>query len=737
MTFPWTVATALVLFACKGKDDEPSDSAGDGDADTDADADTDTDTDTDTGPTVDADGDGYFATSDGGDDCDDAHETVHPQAPEICGDGFDNDCNPATVEDGTVGLDGVAAFATIQAALDEARNGSVVSVCRGTYEENLETNRAVTIVGTDGKDETTIDAHTAGAALIATGESIEIRGFTFLNGIADRSGDYPYGGALNLIDVDDEATIEDCDFVGNAASTSIDGVSRGYGGAVLGPLGGKLVVRRSLFDDNHAGGAGGAIYAAELELEDVDILENSADAGGGIFIDANALYTSSPVPVTLEGTTVADNTANANGGGMYVLSGSDVVVTGGTFTGNLAMLPEPKKDYVAAGGAVVVASGDDDGTITLADMTIDGNSADYGGGLVVHANDGTQARVFLNGVTVTGNHADYGAGMFAYNNEVLPEIVTVDGKTVFDDNVASSGGGGALVFGADGGEVQLLGGTFTNGESGFYAGGIFLYTETAGIVTADGVTLGGNVAGYGGDVTIEGTGIALRNAALSGSIASTYGGSIYVVTSDDVQLESLAIEGTECPESGGAIALYSSTSVDLTDIQIEDSVAQNAGAVYAAFSAAYMTDVTIEGSDADLYGGAVYVDGSYLSLTDSSLASSSAGFAGGALEVSDSNVVATNLLVDANYALSGGGIDVVDGSTVTLTDSTITSNTATDGTGGGAAIDATSTLTSSSSDWGGKGTSNDPDDVNVAGTPYAGIGADATFTCDGSAAECL
>jgi predicted outer membrane repeat protein len=735
MTSHWIMATALVLGACKGND-EPSDSAPE-ESDTDTDADADTDTDTDTEPTLDADGDGYFATSDGGDDCDDAHETVHPGAAEICGDGLDNDCNTATSEDGTVALDGTAAYPTIQAALDDASGGSVISVCRGTYEENLTTSHSVTLVGVDGKDETTIDAHVAGAALVAKGNSITIQGFTFVNGIGDRSGDSPYGGALNLINVDDEATIEDCDFIGNAAYTSSGGDSFGYGGAVLGPLGGKLVVRRSLFQDNHAGTLGGAIYAAELELESVQILENGADAAGGIFIDGNADFTSSPVTVTLVDTTVADNVANANGGGLYVISGSDVVVTGGTFTGNVAMLDKAKKNYVAAGGAIVVASGDENGTITLEDMTIDGNSADYGGGIMVNENNGTQVRAFLNGVTVSHNKAQYGAGMFAFNDQKLPAIVTLDAKTLFDDNVATSGGGAALVFGTNGGEVQLLGGTFTNNASAFYAGGLFLYTESAGTVVADGVTITDSVGDQGGHVAVEGDGITLRNATLSGGTGDAYGGSIFVTSSDDVHLSSIAIDSTECTGDGGAIALYSSTSVDLTDIQIEDSVAENGGAIFAAYSAAYMTDVTIQDSDASFDGGAVYIDGSYLSLTDSSLLTNSAGVAGGALAASGSNVDATNLLVDANYALSGGGIDVADSSTVTLTDSTITSNTATDGTGGGVAVDGTATLMSESSDWGVKSSANDPDDVSVDGTSFAGIGADATFTCDGAAAECL
>lgn len=42
---------------------------------------------------VDVDGDGYRSSAAGGVDCDDAHATVHPGAPELCDDGLDNDCD--------------------------------------------------------------------------------------------------------------------------------------------------------------------------------------------------------------------------------------------------------------------------------------------------------------------------------------------------------------------------------------------------------------------------------------------------------------------------------------------------------------------------------------------------------------------------------------------------------------------------------------------------------------------
>lgn len=42
---------------------------------------------------ADADGDGFVSASEGGDDCNDVDAQVHPDRPEVCGDGVDNNCD--------------------------------------------------------------------------------------------------------------------------------------------------------------------------------------------------------------------------------------------------------------------------------------------------------------------------------------------------------------------------------------------------------------------------------------------------------------------------------------------------------------------------------------------------------------------------------------------------------------------------------------------------------------------
>jgi hypothetical protein len=82
-----------VLVAC-GDDDDDNDAAEDDDNDQSP-----ADDDDESPECPDEDGDGYIDAACGGDDCNDADETIFPGAEEICDDGIDQDCDE-TPDDG-------------------------------------------------------------------------------------------------------------------------------------------------------------------------------------------------------------------------------------------------------------------------------------------------------------------------------------------------------------------------------------------------------------------------------------------------------------------------------------------------------------------------------------------------------------------------------------------------------------------------------------------------------------
>ena len=147
---------------------------------------------------------------------------------------------------------------------------------------------------------------------------------------------------------------------------------------------------------------GGAVFSKEsLTIYGSDIVGNSADSGGGVWV---ATYTGGTT--TIHNSTISGNTANYYGGGIEAsVSGGSVTLENSTIFGNTA-------NYLG-GGMDVGTSG---GNMTIQNSTISGNTANLvgGGGIWIwgytYGGTTTIRNSTISGNTTGGN----GGGIFSY-----------------------------------------------------------------------------------------------------------------------------------------------------------------------------------------------------------------------------------------------------------------------------------------------------------------------------------
>jgi hypothetical protein len=168
----------------------------------------------------------------------------------------------------------------------------------------------------------------------------------------------------------------------------------------------------------HATNGGGLLTSSgsDVRLTACTISNNSADnEGGGLWVAGD---------MSLVGCSITANTGIA-GGGLEDASEGTISLTNVTVSGNKALV---------AGGGLETSSRQ--GTLSLTDVTVSGNKGSWGGGLALDDVDGV---VTLQNVTIAGNSAVLGGGLFIDDG-----ISRIEGGTI-SGNVASSSGGGLQV----------------------------------------------------------------------------------------------------------------------------------------------------------------------------------------------------------------------------------------------------------------------------------------------------
>jgi CSLREA domain-containing protein len=245
--------------------------------------------------------------------------------------------------------------------------------------------------------------------------------------------------------------------------------SAGFGGGIDNY--GILSISNSSFSKNDVTDIGGAIYsygAGRLSLTMVDVLDNSANYGGGIYHNASQ-------PLTMTDSFLSGNYANIQGGGLNCGSGSSVTntITNSTFFKNTAW------NY---GGGIY-----NYGNLDITNSILDSNTAlyNFGGGLYTYGVDVT-TRVEKS--TLIKNAAYNGGGIMNYTN-----LEILDSSLIENTALGTTGYGGGI----NNQESLHISNSTLSGNQAAYGGGGIL-NSINGDMQMINCTLTGNSANNGG-----------------------------------------------------------------------------------------------------------------------------------------------------------------------------------------------------------------------------------------------
>jgi hypothetical protein len=470
---------------------------------------------------------------------------------------------------------------------------------------------------------------------------------------------------------------------------------------------------------------GGGIVADidNLNLSNVLVTENNAtNAGGGIFQEGGSL--------TMNGCQITNNTAGTFGGGYanlgayggkgtpsnFIPYNTVVSISNSSVSGNTALIGD--------GGGVYAHN--DDGTLTISNSHIDGNSTGaYGGGIYTNAfavkitgstvnNNAsgaegggigffsdTSATLNLTSSQVSGNvAAGNGGGIYMSANKLTLVNSSVNGNT-------SAGGYGGGVY--DVGSLSMTSSHIDNNTAQYGGGGVFDFNGTApATIVVNSSTINGNTShfGYGGGfewVYAHGT-MTLNSSSISNNHALSGGGIAIHGDADFPVSATLTLNGSQVNDnaaSGTPIIPQIKPQLNIGAAGYGGGIDVVTGNTGALITVTLNSNSTVDGNQA--YGGggieAFAKNGGTVNLTVNQSAVSNniaKAFGGGIHELNSaagggSDFLTLNQATIANNVagVQGGGVRYVQRAAgtgkVTITNSTVSSNRAA-GEGGGLLI---------------------------------------------------
>ena len=556
---------------------------------------------------------------------------------------------------------GGSGFATIQAAVSAAPNGTTIRVGPGTYGGALVlTTKRVTLVAIGGASGTVLSGTGLSQSIIAVRggatSGTVIEGFTFRDGpIGTAEFGTRLGGAMFLDST--SITVRGCRFIANSTS--------GVGGAIY-AYNTSGLVENCLFDGNHAGVGAGAVqfgFGGTVTVRNSVFLNNTAveDTGGLAIVQ---WFEGPLTTATVEGCIFRGNSATLTSSalGWYAGQGENLRITGCTFESN-----------TGAPGALGRAIGSGENSLAFeitgsrfclnGPANVSGAFVDLGGNTFsqdCNANGICDADELANGSAADCDangrldSCDIAAGAATdCNGNGRPDLcdINLGFSTDLDGNRILDECSGELIVGGSGFQsiaaavaAAPSGATIKVGP-GVYPGGLLLNAKPVRLVSINGPRA----------TVLSGSGLAtsilrVRGAATAGTVLEGF-------TFRD------GTSGTpEFNEQLGGAILLDNTNIAIRNCHFTGNSAGYGGAIYAYTTGAIVEDCLFDSNTALFMGGAAQFGyGGRVEIRNSVLINNTATQFGGALHLvyhfkgTITDAVVEDCLIAQNFAASDGG----------------------------------------------------------------------------------
>ena len=465
--------------------------------------------------------------------------------------------------------------------------------------------------------------------------------------------------------------------VGKKSDVTLDGVTvtdnkatynKGVGGGIN-AQGGKLTVTDSTISNNEARGNGGGIASEEgnvLNVSDSTIQGNTGNNGGGIHFGERFEKTD-PTTATITDTKILDNkSTGSQGGGVYVATNSTATLTNSTVAGN---------ETTSMGGGICGSLGN----ITLDNVQVEKNkvtsTSGMGGGVFLQGNhNGAGSLTLKNGTNIKNNAAGYGGGVFL-KGDVKLNSDGADGRVTISNNTASNGAGIFTqiwtLLGVNHVPDIVLMNTDVLGNTATQSGG-GIYAANGVTITAKDSSISNNSAGgwAGGVFAYDGVTLKANNTKFLNNNAAAAGG-LFLWSNSSADLNNSEVSGNKATGNGGGVCVYDATCSLTTSngTVFRENTAASGGAIQNGGTLTVEDGVIISGNTATDFGGGILNNGVLTLKKGTSLVENSAGLYGGGLCSSGTVEVESGAKLYNNHAAQAGD-DVYlfgKGSTLTLT----------------------------------------------------------------------